>query len=177
MMNPLLKVLKIEFREFCSGISLRSIDDIFSKAGFVRDESNINTRRDLVESYYEKVDWENSETIQKFLLAIEYTLQLHYLEETSKEYLRKLCREAGFTIDEKTNRISYEGIVVNDLFSYQFPVGLPFGLLKPNFAIKAEKGGQILCFELQEGMGLISFNVYPNLTFRIASEINYNDCG
>lgn len=52
------------------------------------------------------------------------------------------------------------------LFSQQFPVGLPFGIAKPDLRIFSEKGIQKLEFELKEGMGILKENVYANFNFR-----------
>ena len=66
------------------------------------------------------------------------------------------------------------GVVINtsteatdDLFEKQFPVGLPFGVIKPDFAITAEKGGQSLRFELKSGIGIIWRDVYPDFDFQL----------
>ena len=53
------------------------------------------------------------------------------------------------------------------MFAYQFPAGMPFGILKPDFSITAEKERQTLKYELQDGLGLLREKVYPNFSFRM----------
>lgn len=169
-MDPLIKLLKIEYREFCStNLSMSLIKDIFGKAGFKAKSGSFSNgaRRSLVEEYYASENWEESETVRKLLQAIEYTLQVYYLSDEAKEMLRSKCRESGIEVEDKGSRIGYEGnSYKGDLFKQQFPAGLPFGVLKPDFAVKAEKGGQTLKFELQSGIGIITDNVYPNFDFK-----------
>ncbi|SRR5258708_15678705 len=52
-----------------------------------------------------------------------------------------------------------------DLFKHQFPVGLPFGPVKPEFAIIADKGVQKPHFEPKHGVEILTDTVYPNFTF------------
>lgn len=44
---------------------------------------------------------------------------------------------------------------------------MPFGILKPDFTITAEKERQTLKYELQDGLGLLTEKVYPNFSFRM----------
>ncbi len=176
MDEHLLKILKIEFREFCSNYSvLRKIDDMFTIAGFSRATSATavgGARRSLVEEYYASADWGQEETVQKFLHVIEYALVDPDLAGEAKERLRSTCRACGLKLEDNGYKICYEAVTTS--FSYQFPAGLPFGVPKPEFAVKAEKGGQSLQFELQAGLGIISSNcdVYPNFDFK-KLEISY----
>jgi hypothetical protein len=170
-MNPLLNALKIEIREFCSDhLALRQIDQIFSNAGFKKDEStsySSNTRRSLVEEYYEALNWEQIDTIYKFIKVIETILQLHLLTNEVKDRLRSACRNCGFEVESEGSKVFYEGIPsATDLFMYQFPAGLPFGRVKPGFAVKAEKGSQTLKFEWQHGIGIIKNSVYPKFDYQ-----------
>jgi hypothetical protein len=165
---PLLKVLQIEFREFCVGLTLGQIRSIFSSAGFTlidEKSSSDGTRRGLTDAFYGSADWNDEKTIQKFLTAIEYTLQLHYLSDETKEYLRTLCRDNGFEIEDNKIICKTE-LFSGDLFKHQFPAGLPFGVPKPGFSITAAKGGQTLKYELQDGLGLLTGKVYPNFSFK-----------
>jgi len=168
--DHLLKTLKVEFREFCSDCSyIASIDHIFTIAGFSKANSTIavnGQRRSLVEEYYASVDWSRSETFKKFLRVIECALIFHYLSGESKARLLSLCHDYGIKFEDNGYRICYENIT--DSFGYQFPAGLPFGVVKPEFAVKADKGGQSLQFEWQTGLGIISPNcdVYPNFDFK-----------
>ncbi len=171
-MNPTsINILKVQIREFCSSyLKKQQIKDIFTAAKFVTAESDSSVsgeRRSLVEAYYASVDWEKPETIQKFLQVIQYALQLYWVNDNGKETLREICQNCGLKIHENGFDILYEGIPIGtDLFSHQFPAGLPFGKLKPDFAIKAEKGGQSLQYELQDGSGIIRGDVYPNYNFK-----------
>ncbi|MEQ8971314.1 MAG: hypothetical protein RIE73_13090 [Coleofasciculus sp. C1-SOL-03] len=64
-MNPLLKALRIEVREFCvDNFVLKQIDEIFVQGDFPRqDYSSSYPRRSLVEDYYSFMDWEQKDTI------------------------------------------------------------------------------------------------------------------
>ncbi len=163
-----INLIKLEFREFCvKHLILRQINDIFSNAGFILlEENSLNdgTRRGLVEAYYNYANWEIQETVQNFLKVIEYTLQLFYIEEDTKNFLRNLCIKNGFKIKDG-KLIREDLIVIENLFDVQFPAGLPFGIPKPCFSIAAEKGTQKLNFELQSGLGLLKGKVYPNFSF------------
>lgn len=81
-----LKVLKIEFREFCVRLSLKQIKSVFSSAGFNLAEEipPHETRRELVDAFYQSADWNKEETVKVLFKVIEYTLQLYYLEEEEK---------------------------------------------------------------------------------------------
>ncbi len=115
--TALLKVLKIEFREFCVDLSLAQIRSIFSSAGFTLEDENYcsdGTGRGLVNAFYKSADWNDEKIIEKFLKVIEYTLQLHYLPEERKDYLRILCRDNGFEIeDNKIMVLQYIVCLIN----------------------------------------------------------------
>lgn len=166
--TALLKALKIEFKEFCTSLPLAQIKSIFSSAGFtLEDESSSDgTRRGLVDTFYRSTDWNDEKSIEKFLKTIEYTLQLHYLKDEAKNDIRNLCRQCGFEIEDNKIIHKYK-ISTSNLFTYQFPAGLPFGKEKPNFSITASKGGQDLKYELQEGHGLLTGTVYPGFSFKM----------
>ncbi|GFE72268.1 hypothetical protein [Chroococcus sp. FPU101] len=164
-----LNILKLEYREFCVNyLTLKMISDIFTSAGFTsvdKDLSSNPTRRQLVETYYKSVNWQSQEIAQKFMKVIEYTLQLYYLTDESKNELRSLCLKNNLLL--KDGKIIQQDLIVDkDLFSYQFPAGLPFGIPKPNFAITAEKGSQKLKYDLQDGLGLLTGKIYPNFSFK-----------
>lgn len=169
--NCLLKVLRLEFREFCVSLTLRQIKNIFSTAGFILDNADsYGARRDLIDAFYDSTDWTSEKAAQNFLKVIEYTFQLHYLTDKDKEYLASLCIENGFLV--RDNKLFYKDIFpIVDLFSYQFPAGLPFGIKKPNFSITAERGIQVLKYEIQTGGRLLNGKIYPNLSFRTLEDL------
>jgi len=167
MSNPLMIGFKFFLKDFfCNHFSKKQIDSIFSGAGFTRDESiNFEYKDNLVIEYYESVDWEDSGIIQKLNQVIETILYSTYLSNDSKDYFRKILSDFGFKLEG--NRVIFQCIIPNnDLFISQFPVGLPFGLPKPDFAIQIENGSQSLKFEWKNGIGIINFNVYPDLTYK-----------
>lgn len=171
-----LNLLKNNFQQFCCDyLTLRHINGIFSHVGFALvNESSSGTRRGLVEEFYAPTDWQKIENINKFFKVIEYILQWHDISDEAKDCLRSICTDSGFRLEE--DKISYEeSILGEDLFESQFPGGLPFGLVKPDFAITAKEGKQSLKFELKSGIGIIWQDVYPNFdfsTFQAACGIN-----
>ena len=167
MSNPLIIGFKFFLKDFfCNHFSKKQIDSIFSGAGFTRDESiNFEYKNNLVIEYYESVDWEDSGIIQKLNQVIETILYSTYLSNDSKDSFRITLSELGFNFNG--NRVISQIIIPNnDLFVSQFPLGLPFGIFKPELAVKLENGNQIPKFEWQNGIGIINFNVYPDLTYQ-----------
>ncbi|WP_445244253.1 hypothetical protein [Microcoleus sp. OTE_8_concoct_300] len=168
--NVLLKALKIQFKDFCAErFSLKDIKGIFSRFGFtVNHESTVSTetRRGLVDELYNSRDWQNVDTVKNFLKLLEYVLQLHDLSPESKSFLSSFCEELGFVIED--NKITCIGSFSGkDLFTYQFPAGMPFGKRKPGFSITAERGRQTLKYAVEDGLGLLTGKVYPNFSFRM----------
>ena len=168
--NVLLKALKIQFKDFCAErFSLKDIKGIFSRFGFtVNHESTVSTetRRGLVDELYNSGDWQNVDTVQNFLKLLEYVLQLHDLSPESKSFLSSFCEELGFVVED--NKITCIGSFSGkDLFTYQFPAGMPFGKKKPGFSITAERGRQTLKYAIQDGLGLLKGKVYPNFSYRM----------
>lgn len=161
-----LKMLKNEFREFCSEkLVIRSIKDVFLSAGFSEEKPTrefSGSRNTLVESYYASVDWQKEDAEQKLLQVIRLLLLSNYLQEDDKDRIRSMCKRFDFDIDDESVEI--------DKFEKQFPAGLPFGKLKPDFAIKAENGRQTLKFELCDGYGIIFGEVYPDFDFKKLEE-------
>ncbi len=97
---------------------------------------------------------------------LEYVLQLHDLSPESKSLLSSFCEELGFVVED--NKITCIGSFSGeDLFTYQFPAGMPFGKMKPGFSITPERGRQTLKYALQDGLGLFKGKVYPNFSFRM----------
>ena len=162
-MNPLLKALRIEVREFCvDNFVLKQIDEIFVQGDFPRqDYSSSYPRRSLVEDYYRSMDWEQKDTIDNFYQVIRTIVKTRWLSDELINDLIYKCRELGFNVQNCDQFYSSA-----DLFVHQFPVGLPFGKKKPSVVIKAEQGSQDFKFEWQEGIGIIKHSVYPSLTFR-----------
>lgn len=176
MSNPIITSLQIFIRDFCcSCFTLKQIDSIFSGAGFTRDESIIFDRRyNLVVEYYESVDWENTVIIQKINQVIETILYSTYLSNDTKDNFRHELSKFGFKFDG--NRVISQLFIDNNVsFASQFPLGLPFGIFKPELVVKLENGGQISKFEWKDGIGIINFNVYPDLTYqKVVQNFNLN---
>ncbi|OYE03916.1 hypothetical protein [Nostoc sp. 'Peltigera membranacea cyanobiont' 232] len=174
MSNPILISLKIYLEQYCCDFfSKRQIDTIFSGGGFTRDESiNCEYKRDLINQYYKSVDWESPVIIPKLNQVIETILYSIHLSDDAKNNFRKTLSDIGFKFDE--NKVIYQPIIPNNsLFISQFPVGLPFGKPKPEFAVQIDKGSQKLKFEWKNGIGIIDFNVYPDLTYQKLAQ-NFN---
>lgn len=162
---------RLEFREFCVGLVLRQIDDIFQMAGIpighVSSSRNITgERRSRVEEYYASIDWTNEQDCKKFLTAVGLVLSQSYISKESKDSLSELCKKEGWLIEGY--RIQFPDAKINsDLFKLQFPAGLPFGVPKPDFAVTSNVGGQSLKFELKSGIGIIWQDVYPDFDFQL----------
>lgn len=162
MDQRILNALKTNLREWCvNNFGLRQINDIFVKAGFSEVDKEGLSRRELVQKYYDSVNWAQADTQKQFFRVIEHILQLHFVPQDQKEYLRQLCREHDLEVESDGWQVIY-----SDLFKRQFPVGLPFGVLKPDFAITAAEGDQSLRFELKSGTEIIRQDVYPNFDFQ-----------
>ena len=173
-MEIISSALRLEFREFCVGLVLRQIDDIFQMAGIEPGTPNRNVsgaRRSRVEEYYASLDWTSLDDALKFLKVLSLVLSQSYISETDKQFVRELCLNEGFLIEGYQVRLP-AGVAHSDELSFekQFPVGLPFGVLKPDFAITANEGGQSLKFELKSGIGIIWGGVYPSFDFRSFEE-------
>jgi hypothetical protein len=52
-----------------------------------------------------------------------------------------------------------------DLFAFQFPAGMPFGLRKPNLAFVPTHGTQKASFEDDDYVGVLRNDIYPNFTY------------
>jgi hypothetical protein len=164
--------LRLEFREFCvGGLALKQIDSLFTYAGIqpsvAPSKLNISgERRTRVEEFYASIDWSDLEDAQKFLQVLETVLSQTYISVESKNAIREMCIQDGLIVEGNQVKFSQEGNQTEkDLFKEQFPVGLPFGKLKPNFAITAGAGRQSLKFELESGIGIIWKDVYPCFDF------------
>lgn len=164
-----LKALKLEFREFCSTLYIKQINSLFSSAGFIisnGDHSSDGTRLGCIDAFYKSADWSNEKTIANFFKVIESTLHQSYFSDETKDYLRTLCRDNGFEVED--NKIICKDLISDDrLFTSQFPAGLPFGVPKPSFSISALNGSQTFRYEIQDGIVLLKGKIYPNLSFKM----------
>jgi hypothetical protein len=124
-------------------------------------------RRTRVEEYYASIDWTSQKDAEKFLTAIGLVLSQSYISQEGKDFLLGLCKNEGWIVDGYQIRfpnISTQN--TDDLFTLQFPAGLPFGIPKPDFAITSNSGGQSLKFEMKSGIGIIWKDVYPDYDFQ-----------
>lgn len=162
---------RLEFREFCIGLVLRQIDDIFQMAGIplgnISSNRNISgERRTRVEEYYASIDWTNEQDCEKFLTTVGLVLSQSYISKESRDSLLELCTREGWVIDGYRIRLP-DAKINSDLFKLQFPAGLPFGVPKPDFAVTSNVSGQSLKFELKSGIGIIWKDVYPDYDFQL----------
>ena len=172
--------LRIEFREFCVGLFLRQIDDIFQMAdielGKAKREVN-GAKRSRVEDYYASINWTDIADIQKFLTVLGLVLSQSDLSSEGRDFMKELCIQSGLTVEGYQVRLSKEASYsgTDDLFIQQFPGGLPFGTRKPDLAVSASRGTQSLKFEMASGIGILWQDIYPNfdfLTFQSACGID-----
>jgi hypothetical protein len=179
-MEYISSALRSEFREFCVDLVLRQIDDIFQMAGIQPGQSArvVNgARRSRVEEYYASIDWTDLTDTQNFLKVIGLVLSQSYISDEKKEFIRNICIKEGLVVEGQQVQLpqTISPDAPDDLFVHQFPGGLPFGLVKPEFAVTAKEGKQSLKFELKSGIGIIWRDVYPNFdfsTFQAACGIN-----
>jgi hypothetical protein len=168
-MEIISPALRLEFREFCVGLVLRQIDDIFQMAGVKPSTPNRNVRgerRTRVEEYYASLDWTSLDDASKFLKVLSLVLSQSCIPEGDKQFIRDLCTQEGLVIEGYHVQIPDQSASTDQpSFEKQFPGGLPFGLPKPSFAIAAKEGGQSLRFELESGIGIIWRDVYPSFDF------------
>ncbi|EAZ92688.1 DUF559 domain-containing protein [Crocosphaera chwakensis] len=116
--NPYLENFKIEFREFCVFYYIKQIDEWFTEAGFKKLDPQCITRRDQVDGYYNKIDWNKQDDIEKFLKVIEYVLRTssYNVSNETKDYLRALCNKCGLEVDSNgytiylTNKSSHTDV-------------------------------------------------------------------
>ena len=173
--------------------TMRGIQDLFEDANIFPIEGNdpvdSSVRRSLIQRYYASLDLQKWADVRKLLKVFEEILfeikqnvkgwsgtDNQKVLNRSIEYLKR----DGFSVEDSRivfsadpSVLEIQGIsgeenipAVADLFQYQFPAGLPFGITKPDFAIASENGFQRLRFELKPGMGILRSEVYPNFTFR-----------
>ncbi len=101
--------LRRNFREFCSSIYLRQIDEMFLACGIQKAEvspeilaQTSGERRTRVEEYYASLDWTKPADAQKFLDVISFALVQEYVPQDYKERLRQIYGRAGFQVDGDT---------------------------------------------------------------------------
>lgn len=169
-MELISPAFRLEFRDFCGDLVLAQIDDIFQMADIQLGSSNrilSSQRKTLVEKYYASINWANLQDIHKFLKAVGLVMSQSYLGKERRNFLLSLCKEEGLIVKGQQVELSSEKLgIERDLFRSQFPGGLPFGRLKPDFAVTAEHGGQSLKFEWKHGIGIIWKDVYPCYDFQ-----------
>lgn len=170
-MEYISPVLRSNFREFCTiYLSLKNINAIFQMAEIQPGESKTfvsGERRSRVEDYYASIDWSNFADTQKFLKVIELILSQAYISDEAKDGIRSMCAQENLIV--KGYQVEFPKLASSDepddLFVYQFPAGLPFGVKKPSFSVTAREKKQSLKFELEAGIGIIWQDVYPNFDF------------
>jgi REase_DpnII-MboI/AbiJ N-terminal domain 3 len=106
--------LRRDLREICSTIVLRQIDNIFLGCEIQRGEVSAEIlsqtsgeRRTRVEEYYASLDWTKTADAQKFLDAISFALMHEYVSQNDKIRLRRLCKIAGFQVDDDIITLSH----------------------------------------------------------------------
>jgi len=106
-MELVSKALRHNFREFCSTIYLRLIDNIFQSCDI--QPGNLPSglivsgeRRTRVEQYYASLDWTKEADAQRFLDVISFALVQEYVPQGYKDKLRQMYSKAGFRIEGDT---------------------------------------------------------------------------
>ncbi|WP_413164155.1 hypothetical protein ACL6C3_31360 [Capilliphycus salinus ALCB114379] len=173
-----LENLQWEVREILCSFYLKRIDEIFTTAGCIK-KSDSETKFELVNKYYDNFNWKEEEDIRKFVRVINniLTSSNYFVNDETKQRLKNKCQQLGFRVNDEFGLIHYRDLInYNTTFKGQFQAGLPFGKIKPEFVIKAEKRSQTLKFELQKGIGIIDANadVYPNFNYQ--KLLNLYDC-
>jgi len=104
-MDLLSPPFQVGFRNFCSDLVLRQIDDIFQGAGFRRgtlENPPSGQRRARTLEYLTGTDYEDEADVGKVLRAVEIALfSPSVLDEQMKERLRAICDEEGLRIEGK----------------------------------------------------------------------------
>jgi hypothetical protein len=104
-MELVSRALRHNFREFCSTIPLRQIDDMFQSSdiplGNIPPDLRVSgERRTRVEQYYASLDWTAKTDTQQFLGVISFALLQDYVPLVNKDNFRYLCNKAGFHIED-----------------------------------------------------------------------------
>lgn len=101
-MNFALELFKEKFKEFCCLYSKYHIDNWFTEAGFTKiDSESSKIKREHINDYYLRINWNNTSEIEKFLKVVQKVLlyATNVVPEDSKEHLSQLCQECGLEVD------------------------------------------------------------------------------
>ena len=94
---------RLNFREFCVGLYLRHINNVFQMTGIqprkVTAEHISGERRTRAAEYLASIDWTNLQDVQKFLKVLELILSQTFIPDENKATLRQLCTQEGLVID------------------------------------------------------------------------------
>jgi very-short-patch-repair endonuclease len=106
MPNPVELIsssFRINFREFCVGLYVGQIKDIFRmanilpKSGYV---AHVNgERRSTVEEHYASLDWSNTDDVERFLKAVGLIFSQTRVSDEQKSELKLICESEGLIID------------------------------------------------------------------------------
>jgi hypothetical protein len=170
-------VLRMNFREFCvSCLVLRQINEIFAMAGIRRrrlppDKLVTGERRTLVEEHYAALNWQNPLDTERFLTAISYTLGQTYLSPDSKQRLRAMVEQEGFTVTDGYRLVRHSQRQVGSS-SLEGPSADQLSLLKQQLlslqSIQPLQRGFAFERFLQDLFA--AFNLDPRASFRLRGE-------
>ncbi len=112
-MEMISKALRHNFREFCSTVPLRLINDMFQSCdiqpgNLPQDMRVSGERRTLVEQYYASLDWTRKTDAQRFLHVISFALVQDYVPQSYKDNLRQMYSKAGFRVEGDTVSFSVD---------------------------------------------------------------------
>lgn len=170
----------LAFQEYLvNNCSILQIKSLFDEAGIFISEHSFSkqlTSTQLVQNYYISLKLDNLSDLrrlfklfEKILLSIQDRLEGFTRTRDDITIFNNLIntlKYEGFDFINDCIVFIYNDYEVDDLFKYQFPLGLPFGLQKPNFSVVSENSSQKISFEIVDGMALLEKNVYPNLTHK-----------
>lgn len=175
-----------------SSVERRDLEEFLGmKDGYVLDFKNPwfqdfvkeNTGIDIYEEKYEvnggskakrlRAFWhqEPNNTVGKLIFALlEYKRSNYSKFSPSEQVLFDKCSKISQRLiqngQNNQDEIAVKADLNNgDLFTKQFPLGLPFGPYKPDVAVIPKGGVQHASFVVKSGMGILKEKVYPNLSF------------
>jgi very-short-patch-repair endonuclease len=112
-MELISQSFRLNFREFCVGLYLRHINDVFQMAGLqpgkVTAEHISGERRTRAAEYLASIDWTNIQDVQKFLKVLELILSQTFIPDENKATLRQLCTQEGLVMDGFAVRLGHTG--------------------------------------------------------------------